>query len=280
MLKNYTFDSDFYVNFYPDIKNAISTENCNPYQHYITHGKKEKRVCCQDELNDTITTNLQLIDQQHKLLQNVEFKNDENKLNVLIRTSQRPDLFRECIESVLSQKYTNYHIYICYDYAECYEYIKEYINDQITAFFVETKSEEKYKFNLYNNQLLDMVEDGFIIFMDDDDVYTHNMCFKIINENIADFDTILMWKFMRPDKLVYPKHINNIRLGEIDTTMICFHNNHKTLARWMDCQCGDFFFYTDLFKSVQNILSEKFRIKRINYILTKTNYHNKMCNSI
>jgi hypothetical protein len=77
MLNNYIFDNDFYVNFYPDIKNAILNENTEPYQHYLSHGKKEKRVCCQDELNDTITNNLKLINEQHIFLQNFEFKMNE-----------------------------------------------------------------------------------------------------------------------------------------------------------------------------------------------------------
>jgi hypothetical protein len=275
--KRYIFDKDFYVNFYPDIKNAVLNENIEPYQHYISHGKIEKRVCCQNELNDIITTNFQLIDNQHRFLENVEFKNIENKLNILIRTSKRPTLFKECIESILSQKYTNYHIYICYDYEESYEYIKEYLNDNISSFFVETQSLEKYKFNLYNNELMDKVEDGFILFMDDDDIYTHDMCFKIINENIDNMDTILIWKFMRPDKLVYPKHIDNIRIGEIDTTMICFHSKYKNIARWNDSQCGDFFFYSDLLSKLKNL---NIFSKKVNYIITKTNYNNKMCSSI
>jgi hypothetical protein len=278
MLNNYIFDKDFYMNFYPDIKNAVLNQNIDPYQHYISHGKKEKRVCCQNELNDTITTNLHLIDQQHKNLQNIEFKNSENKLNILLRTSKRPELFKECIESILSQKYSNYHIYICYDYIECYEYINDYLNDKITSFFVETESMEKYKFNLYNNQLMDKVDEGFILFMDDDDIYTHDMCFKIINENIENYDTILIWKFMRPDKLVYPKHINNIRIGEIDTTMVCFHNKYKIMAKWKDCQCGDFFFYSGLFSELKNQF--KLTIKKVNYVITKTNYNDKICSSI
>jgi glycosyltransferase involved in cell wall biosynthesis len=278
MINNtYIFDKDFYVNFYPDIKNGVLNESIDPYHHYETHGKIEKRVSCQNELNDIISTNLRLIRSQRRLLQNVEFKNRENKLNILIRTSKRPKLFKECIESILSQKYTNYHIYICYDYIECYEYIKKYLNDKVSCFFVEIQSSEKYKFNLYNNLLMDEVDDGFILFMDDDDIYSHEMCFKIINENIDNTDTILIWKFMRPDKLVYPRHINNIRIGEIDTTMICFHNKYKNIARWKDSQCGDFFFYSDLFSKLKNL---NIFSKKVNYIITKTNYNNKMCSSI
>jgi cellulose synthase/poly-beta-1,6-N-acetylglucosamine synthase-like glycosyltransferase len=120
-------------------------------EHYINHGKIEGRICSQNELDDIIYENKLSIDFQATFLQDEQFKNDtENKLNILVRTSKRPEFFKQCIESILSQKYTNYHIYICYDTMESYEYIKDYlINSNITCFFVENDSTEKYKFNLY-----------------------------------------------------------------------------------------------------------------------------------
>lgn len=276
MENTYIFDKDFYTNFYGDIKNAVINFNIDPYEHYINHGKIEGRVYCQNELDDIIYENKLLIDFQHTFLQNEQFQNDtENKLNILVRTSKRPELFKQCIESILSQKYTNYHIYICYDTIESYEYIKDYLsNSNITCFFVQNDSTEKYKFNLYNNELMDKVEDGFILFLDDDDIYCHDMCFKIINEYISDSDSLLIWKFMRPDKLIYPKSIDNINLGEIDTTMVCFHSKYKDSAKWPDCQCGDYFFFRELFKNLSLNISE------VEFILTKTIYHDRMGNSV
>ena len=110
----------------------------------------------------------------------------------------RPEMFKDCIESVLGQIYSNFHVFICYDKIESYEYIREYGEkyNNITYFFVGVDSEEKYKFNLYNNILLNHVLDGFVIFLDDDDIFTHEYCFKIINETIHDDNSILIWKFM------------------------------------------------------------------------------------
>ena len=272
----YNFDNNFYSTFYNDIQNRNENDG---FKHYNMHGKKEKRVCCKNELTDTINKNLLIIETQKSFLENMEFKNNENKLNILIRTSLRAELFKTCIESVLSQNYTNYHIYICYDKIESINYLQnyetKYIN--ITTFFIENDSNEKYKFNLYNNELMDKVEDGFILFLDDDDMFTHNYCFKIINENLTN-ENILIWKFMRPDKLVYPKHINDITIGEIDTTSICFHIKYKNISKWEDKQCGDYYFYNNLFKQLKEI--NKFNIIKVNYIITKTIFYNKMCSSI
>ena len=280
MKKKYIFDNNFYVKFYPDIK--LSTENEDtPLDHYNKHGINEKRICCQEELNDIIYKNMKRIKTQSKLLLKTSFQNPENKLNILIRTSMRPSFFKVCINSILEQQYSNYHIYICYDNVDSLYYLYKYNmrHKNMTIFYIENDSTEKYKFNLYNNELMNMVEDGYIIFLDDDDKFTHNMCLKIINENITDEDSILMWKFMRPDKLVYPKNIDDIKLGEIDTTCVCFHNKHKHLSQWNDKQCGDYYFYSRLFKKLKEE-NNNFRIKKVNYILTKTIYNNKSCNSL
>ena len=276
---NYKFNYKFYTTFYPDIKIA-DFDMDQAISHYNTSGIKEKRVCCEEELKYIINTNLLLIKTQHIKLLNFNFKNvNERKLNILIRTSMRPEHFKLCIESILTQKYENYCIFVCYDKIESLSYLNLYKNNNInlTTFFINNDSNEKYKFNLYNNELMNKVDDGFIIFLDDDDVFSHNMCFKIINEYIINEDSILIWKFMRPDKLVYPKHINDIKIGEIDTTMICFHNKYKNLAKWGDKKCGDYYFYNSLFTALKDL--NKFNITKLNYVLTKTNYLDKLCNS-
>lgn len=279
MKKKYTFDENFYTKFYPDIKCASENNSIIPLEHYNKHGIMEKRVCCQEELNDIVNKNTEKIKNEYKNCIDITFKNPENKFNILIRTSMRPEFFKLCINSILTQKYNNYHIYICYDNTESLSYLNQYkLTKNITFFFIENDSTEKYKFNLYNNTLIDMVNDGFIMFLDDDDVLTHNLCLKIINENIIDENSILIWKFMRPDKLVYPKNIYDIKIGEIDTTSLCFNCKYKNLSKWSDKQCGDFYFYTELFRKLKEMNIDN--IIKVNYILTKTIYSDKVCGSL
>ena len=279
MKKKYTFDENFYTKFYPDIKCASENNSIIPLEHYNKHGIMEKRVCCQEELNDIVNKNTEKIKNEYKNCIDITFKNPENKFNILIRTSMRPEFFKLCINSILTQKYNNYHIYICYDNTESLSYLNQYkLTKNITFFFIENDSTEKYKFNLYNNTLMDMVDDGFIMFLDDDDVLTHNLCLKIINENIIDENSILIWKFMRPDKLVYPKNIDDIKISEIDTTSLCFNCKYKNLSKWSDKQCGDFYFYTELFRKLKEMNIDN--IIKVNYILTKTIYSDKVCGSL
>ena len=277
MAKKYLFDENFYAEFYKDV-NIKDKESA--IKHYRDFGFNESRISCEEELNDILNKNLSTIKKQNELLNKTNFKKPENKLNILIRTSMRPEFFNECIKSVLNQNYSNYHVYVCYDKKECLNYLYDYSlnNKSITIFYINNDSNKKYKFNLYNNILKGFVSDGFIIYLDDDDVFTNNNCFKVINENIRNDNNILIWKFMKPDKLIYPKDINNIKIGEIDTTSICFHSKFKNVAKWIDEQCGDYHFYTELFSKLKEM--NQFNIIKVNYILTKTIYHNKFCGSI
>jgi glycosyltransferase involved in cell wall biosynthesis len=134
------------------------------------------------------------------------FKKEEKLINILIRTSNRPEYFRTCIESVLKQKYENYRIYICFDKMESLKYLQSFKNNEKIEYFpVYKKSKEKYKFNLYCNNLLDKVTSGYVIFLDDDDKFCHNNVLKVLND-VTDKQTLVVWKFFRPDKLIPQTH--------------------------------------------------------------------------
>lgn len=253
------FDYLFYLNLYPDLRKAGIQNESDAYQHYIKYGKKEGRIAHPKQLEENMKQSLQQIN--HECHSYKRTKSEEEKINILIRTSNRPKYFEKCIKSVLEQNYSNYHIYICYDKEESLEYLIHYKNhSQITYFPVNIESEEKYKFNLYLNILMDCVNDGWIMYLDDDDMICHNNVFTIINDNLNDRDNVYIWKFLRPDKIIYPNDLNNIKLGEISGVAICFHCQHKTNARWSDQQYGDYRLINKL----------ELRRKFINFICTRT----------
>ena len=79
---------------------------------------------------------------------------------------------------------------------------------------------------------------------------THNKVLGMLNENIASSeDSLYIWKFLRPDKIIYPKNINHIKLGDICSCGFLFHSNYKNFSRWPDKQCGDFLFFNELVKN-------------------------------
>jgi hypothetical protein len=259
------FDWVFYTKYYQHIKNLNMEQAYNHYVSFSIIDNTNPGICCKVKLQYTIEKNMSIALKQCN--DYIKKKETEEKLNILIRTSNRPDYFRQAINSILTQNYTNYKIYVSYDKIESVDYLKDY---DIETIYMNIDSDKKYKFNLYNNYLMDKVTDGYILFLDDDDIYIHNNVFNIINDNLETTDDLLIWKFMRPDKLIVPINKHKIVLGTIDTTSFCFHSNYKLLERWGDKKSGDIIFLSSLLNK------KKFNIKIIDYILTKTIFNDKI----
>lgn len=263
------FDYEFYKNTYSDlVDNGILTED-QCLEHYLICGKKEGRACCENEM--ILYHSIQL---KQALEQNCLFRCLclPNKLHVLMRTSNRPEYFKKAIESILEQTYPNYDVTICYDKKDSLSYLEPYKNhEKIQYFHVEETCEDKYKFNLYCNQLMKKIDDGYILFLDDDQIYLGNRCFEIINQHIGD-DDMIIWKFLRPDKLVYPSNEHTLSIGEIDTSMVCFHHSLQEKSSWGSKQYGDYSFYKPLFED--KLIKKHF----VNFVLTTTQFNNKIGN--
>jgi glycosyltransferase involved in cell wall biosynthesis len=260
------FNYDEYKSFYSDLKDL---SHIKLIQHYDKFGRKEGRVYNKTMLNtkhNLLTNQLQLS------INNIILSNkSEQLINILIRTSNRESYFKKCINSILNQKYSNYKIIICYDKDDSLKYLTKFNNSDIIEYYkINIESVEKYKFNLYCNSLLQKVKNGWIIFLDDDDVFTSNNSLSYINNKLEDIHGLYLWKFFRPDKIIFPADINNIKLGEIDTTSFCFHSNNKLIAKWDDKQYGDYRF----FKQLEPTLNKYF----IEEIITKTSYNNIISN--
>ena len=169
------FDHLFYVNQYDDLSHFNEKQS---YEHYVMFGRKEGRVCSKEMMLLKQEVINEKIQEQYKLLSkiyNKDCNNKEKKINILIRTSNRPTCFSNCLKSILKQKYSNYKIYICYDDVKSLDYLKEYKDNPIIEyFFIFNSSKERYKYNLYCNRLKSKVEDGYILYLDDDDELVHN----------------------------------------------------------------------------------------------------------
>ena len=187
-----------------------------------------------------------------------------NKINILIRNSYRPTTFRKCIQSILKQNYTNYRIIMCYDDDRCMEYLSEYRNHKNIALFKVTReSKGLYYSNLYCNHLLDKVRDGWILFLDDDNMLAQSDSLKKMNNQIKTENDIIFWKVKLGEHIIFP-NIYDIQLGEIDITGFCFHSKYKKESRWL-AENGSEFYYV-------NLLLKKHRLIRRAYseILTQT----------
>ena len=258
-LLNYNvLDVEFYKKNYNHF-NSKYTKN-DIFLHWLKHGEKEGCVLNQQQLNNRYELN---ISHTNELLELLEYKeNNEIEFNILIRTSERPEYFKECLESIKDQKFTGkVNIYVCYDTVNTLNYLKKY--EGINLIFYE-KIYKSYNFNLYCNKLLDQVKEGWIIFMDDDDKFINNNCLQIISAEIKDDKDLIIWNFLRPDKIIAPKE--KFIIGEIDTTCFCFNSKYKKKSKWIDKKCSDLFFFKELDNKV------KFNKKFIRVALVRTIY--------
>lgn len=281
------FDWKFYLHLYPDLRvNGIINE-VDARIHYFKYGINECRAPNSQYMKENVEKSRNKIVEEERKIRGdplnpplflrgeiTSFKggfNGSPLINILIRTSSRPQYFDKCLKSILNQEYKNYRVIVCYDTEESKSYIEKYSGKcNIFYYYVEKElreKTEKYRFNLYCNSLMDKVDKGYIIFLDDDDTLTHKYVLNIISDNILFDEDFLIWKFLRPDKVIYPSDINNVKLGEIGTISACFHSKYKNMARWWDKPGGDFNFYNQLLTN-KDI---KFKKKFIDSILTQTN---------
>ena len=121
-------------------------------------------------------------------------------------------------------------------------------------FEVVPTSEECF-YNLYSNQLLDRVEKGWIIFLDDDDMFSGVDVLKKINGSIKNFDNnaIFFWYHKRSDRVIYPPDLRNIQKSSIASCSYCFNSKYKNLSRWNTGQTGDFEFLDQLLRKISSI---------------------------
>jgi glycosyltransferase involved in cell wall biosynthesis len=234
----------------------------------------EGRECCARQMARNYQRNLGKATQDEYLQIPNDRGGSEDMINILIRTSGRPKYFEKCIQSILSQKYERYHVFVCYDKGESLEYLRKYKEDpHITYFPIYINSPEKYKFNLYCNLLMDKVTEGYIMFLDDDDFLLHNNVLPIINNALKEH-RVVIWTFLRPDKLIAPQDITaDIVLGEIASSCVCFDVALVGSATWDDKQYGDFRFYSKLLNPL-----DKTQITALDFTLAGTQDNDRIGN--
>lgn len=201
------------------------------------------------------------------LCSNVKYDNDVDLINILIRTTYRPEYFKQCINSILSQSYTNYKIICCYDDKRCLNYLKEY-EGIIEYFYVNEENNNSHKYNLYCNVLMDKVKDGWIMFLDDDDKLSNNNTLQSIKYELNNINQILFWQVNIAGNIIIPEDVEKIEKYKISTIGFCFHSNFKNLSRWIPYRCSDFYFVNEL------VSNYSFKRIKLNKTLTETQHNN------
>ena len=186
-------------------------------------------------------------------------------INILTRTSNRPNAFYLNKSTVRSQSYKNIRHIVSVDDEFTEAYVKTYSDvDYITINKNSIINDDnsinpntgKYSpHNLYFNPLMCEVKEGWIMILDDDDRFSNGNSLETIVNSIKDEDTMVIWQMRFPNGMALPPTnlINEPpKLGTIGSPCILFHSKYLGDTKWDGWKCGDFRFINSIYNKVPN----------------------------
>ena len=244
----YNFETDTYRSMYPDISNDDTLAKV----HYYMHGHPENRIYNQPQLKDSNQKVKKIITQTYNKripkTSNISTISEVH-FNIIIRTHNRPVLFNSCINSILSQTYTDINIVICAQDIQTSNYIFTRNDERFNIFQPKIINNDTHYYNDFCNQALQYCNHGWIIFIDDDnmlaDVNTLTLLNKCIQES-HDSTNILINDYIRADKILSLKYIHGLSVGELDTANFCIHESIKHLGEWPTHVAGDYGYFNKI----------------------------------
>lgn len=172
------------------------------------------------------------------------------KINILVRTHERPRHFERCIKSVIAQTHSDIRIIVASDSAN--DYLRFYPKLEI----IKVVNRGGMSYNLHLNRMLDMVTDGHIIILDDDDYLSHPTVLEDIAKSIEKGKSYLA-RTKRERLIPSDRYFGKIKRGEIAMSCIILWHEHKNKARFKNIKAGDYHFIKD-FKGTWNYLDKYF----------------------
>ena len=214
--------------------------------------------------------NMQLYDEDHNWISERAI---DPVINILTRTFKRPESFKKCRESVLSQTYTKSKGKFGDRSGKINHIVGSEVKCEYYPAALLTKKEGKLlPWNLHLNDLGKLVKTGYVMYLDDDDMLMSPTSVQEIADEIVDENTLLIWK-VRISSWTAPndKHFGKvIKKGQVSGIGILFHSKHLPVP-WLAQPAGDF--------HVIDYLSKKLNVKWVNKVLTGTqgglNHHGK-----
>lgn len=203
-------------------------------------------------------------------------------VNILTRTSNRPNFFKTCCESINQQNYPNINHIIGCDDKDSIPYVKDYTSNYIyvdpnkykhnknKSFWYHKNNESNSPawWNSYFNDMYSLLKPGWVMFLDDDDQFTYNNSLKIIMDyHPQSTDYLKFWLVGFPNNVI--PRINSPSLefyppspANISGIGFMFHTNFIQYAEWEPWAYGDFRVSYSLWENIPNKI-------QINEVLTK-----------
>jgi hypothetical protein len=184
-------------------------------------------------------------------------------INILIRT-HRPELLPRCIQSVIDSGYDNWLIWLHADNWDSFQASLKLTlskdeegnyNSKCCTLGYNPTDPEEYHYNLYCNKLMAMPEDGFFLFLDDDDTLIPGALSKIAPHLEPDRPVIcqmLRNGRPKPADIYMDKHA--VIKGRIGMPCMIIHSKHKNLYTFKATEDTDY----EWIKTVSETLDCKF----------------------
>ena len=265
------FDWRFYLSYYPELRSRGVTNQRRATRHWLNHGFAEGRLG--GPQHPTFQANLRHL---NAYLQQVGSRaqaagaalagRTPPLINILTRSNRRPRFFQDNRNSVAGQDYKKVRQLVSYENPETLRYLSESgIPEGDLIRVVRKQTEASHAYNLFVNDLMNQVTEGWIMFLDDDDLFTTPHALSIIAAQLQDENSLVCWCAWFPDKIVpATKDINAISEGGITSCCFAFHSRHRKHAQWHEFKAGDYRCFDQLRQQLQPVFLDD--------ILTKVNY--------
>lgn len=162
--------------------------------------------------------------------------------NILIRTSDRPNFFEKCYESVCNQTHNDYRVIVSADNRQTYDYVSTYPVDIV---MVDPMPGHCF-WNLYMNQLLRQVAEGWVVYLDDDATMVPG-ALETISRYADSKKKVIVWKYQFLSGRIIPEPEfwrKPPQRKHFDTG--CFSHHISQPVTWVSARASDWRVATQL----------------------------------
>lgn len=203
---------------------------------------------------------------------------EKQLINILTRTCNRPEYFKRLRHSLLNQTYTNWRHIVHTDNENDVNYIlksgvpqddiliSEHLEIDQDKFKTERINAKEYvirhrPYNLYFEKMHKLVNDGWIIYLDDDDEFVNENSLKqliaLVEKQSEDSfvifqalfymrDKFLPWQKLPANKKYKKGKLGDLSFGDLGGICLAFHSSFCQLAVWDEYSGGDYRVYQKL----------------------------------
>lgn len=196
---------------------------------------------------------------EKELLKRVKLQwlDKEPIVNILLRTSNRPEYYANCIKSIENQTYKNINVFVSLDNDKD----KYTIDSKVYPVRVERKDIKEinkkdygrpFPANLYFNKLHKHVKEGVVLYLDDDDMLSNRNALKNIVNEYKKGNNLIFWKVKINNRIV-PRGANWLKEPVCgDISGIGFAFDSKYITDWEAYKLGDYRIATKLYNKIEN----------------------------